>query len=171
MRTLQRRRGFTLIELLVVIVIVSILAALLVVLVKGMVERSRNMQTKALVEILDRGCAAYRADTGTVPPLGPYTGSQNLHFYLGAPRTLVVQEGTPPLTASLPPLIEFRREWLDPSAPSTLPNPPSTVVDAWGNAIEVENPGAVNVKAVDLRSRGRDISDPGDDLTNYVRDW
>lgn len=166
------RRGFTLVELLVVIVIIAILASLLVVLIKGMVDKSRNTATKALVDILNKGCESYKTDEGMYPPTSPYSGSMNLHYYLGNGRQVVKQFGASGnITAAMPPLIEFKKEWLDPSASSSYPNPPVYIYDRWQKQIQYASPGVNNVKSVDIWSKGRDDADAGDDLSNWIRDY
>jgi prepilin-type N-terminal cleavage/methylation domain-containing protein len=169
-----RRKGFTLIELLVVIVIIAILAALLIVLVKGMIDRSRNAATKALISTLDKGCQDYKTDFGLFPPNSPYSESQNLHFYLGSPRWVVTQHGSggsPDIVTTMPPLIEFKRENLDPSASSSYPTPPVYVYDHWQKPMKYASPGTVNAKSVDIWSLGRDSADAADDISNYIRDF
>jgi prepilin-type N-terminal cleavage/methylation domain-containing protein len=164
---MKNSRGFTLVELLVVIVIIAILAASLVVLVRGMVERGRQASTKAMIETLSTACAAYRTEFGLWPPTSPWPGSQSLHFHLGAPYLAEIQAG---ISSPRPPLAEFRRLWLDASAPGTLPPPPATVIDAWSQPIHYQNPGTNNPKGVDIWSDGRDPGDAGDDLSNWIRD-
>jgi prepilin-type N-terminal cleavage/methylation domain-containing protein len=172
-RSNGRGRGFTLIEMLVVIVIIAVLAALLVVLIKGLIDRSRNASCKALVEVLNKGCADYRVQFGGFPATSPYSGSQNLHYYLGIPRVMIkqVDPAGNHITETLPPLVEFRKDWLDPSAASSYPNPPVFVFDAYGKVVEYYNPGLVNTKGVDIKCKGRDDADAADDITNYVRDF
>jgi prepilin-type N-terminal cleavage/methylation domain-containing protein len=164
---MRTRSAFTLVELLVVIVIIAILAASLVVLIKGMIERGRQAATKSMVDVLSMACADYRTDYGCYPPTSPYTGSQNLHYYLGAPRTIEVTTG---ITSERKPFIEFKRDWLDATATSTLPPPPAYVIDRWSQPIHVQNPGTNNPKGVDIWSDGRDPADAGDDLANWIRD-
>ena len=163
----MKRRGFTLVELLVVIVIIAVLAALLVVLVKGMIARARNNSTKALIEVLSHGCDVYRTDTGAWPPAAPFVGSQNLHYHLGSPRQVEMQAG---IAVARPPIIEFKREWLDPAAASTLPSPPAFIIDRFGNPIQYACPGINNLKGVDIWSNGSDPADAADDLANWLRD-
>jgi prepilin-type N-terminal cleavage/methylation domain-containing protein len=172
--TRLRRAAFTLVELLVVIVIIAILASLLVVLIKGMIDKSRNTATKALIDILNKGCESYKIDEGLYPPSSPYSGSQNLHFYLGGSRLYIAQYGATAadnITAQRPPLVEFKREWLDPSASSTFPNPPTYVYDRWEKQVQYQVPGVNNPKSVDIWSKGKNDTDAGDDLANWIRDY
>ncbi len=164
---MRTRTAFTLVELLVVIVIIAILAASLVVLIKGMIERGRQASTKAMIETLSTACSAYKTEFGLYPPTSPYSGSQSLHFHLGAPHLAEIQTG---ITSERRPFVEFRRGWLDATAASTLPPPPATVIDAWNQPIHYQNPGTNNPKGVDIWSDGRDPADAGDDLANWLRD-
>ncbi len=167
------RRAFTLVELLVVIVIIAVLCALLVVLIKGMVDKSRNTATKAIVDVLNQACEAYKTDEGMYPPTSPYSGSANLHFYLGGKRDHVEQYSTTGthVVSARPPIIEFKKDWLDPTASTAQPNPPVQIYDKWQKVIQYANPGSNNLKSVDIWSKGKSDTDNGDDLANWIRDY
>lgn len=169
----RARRGFTLVELLVVITIIMLLVGLLVVLIRGMVDRSRNAKTTAIVKMLDQGCHEYHTDYGKFPPQD-MPKSQSLHKYLGADRIVTaayVEPGRPAPTIKKPPIIDFRIDMLEGPPASTDPNPPVNVIDAWGKVIEYANPGTYNKKAVDIWSLGKDDADPEDDMNNWVKDF
>jgi len=168
--TKRVRRGFTLVEMLVVISIILLLCALVVVLIKGSIDRSKNAKSKSLIEMLDKACSDYRVDFGVFPP-GP--GSQNLHLALGSPRTMVTAHNVsgPNISTLKPPYIEFRRDMLPLTATSTSPTPPQVIVDAWERDVQYINPGLNNTKAVDIWSIGKDAADPLDDIANWIRDY
>ncbi|MBI2931040.1 MAG: prepilin-type N-terminal cleavage/methylation domain-containing protein [Planctomycetes bacterium] len=165
-------KGFTLIELLVVICIILILLALMVVLIRGVMERAKNTKSKAFIEMLDRACKDYHTDCGQYPP-GP--GSQNLHRCLGSPRVVVVQyvSSGPNITTTKPPYVEFKKEMLPITAVSTSPNPPQVLIDAWERVVEYGGfPGQHNTKAVDIWSSGKDgLNNTEDDIANWIRDF
>lgn len=154
----EPRRGFTLVELIVVVAIIAMLMALLVVLVRSTQEGARHAQTRALIEHLDTACDLYREEQGQFPPM-TYAGSRNLHAFLGQPTKA---SGTPYFT--------FQLAWLDPSATSTAPVPPSFVVDRWGRPLDYVNPGSANAGRFDIRSTGRDGVVSVDDILNGQRD-
>ncbi len=165
----NRRKGFTLVELLVVICIIALLMSMLVVLIKGSIDRARNTKSKGLVELLNQACESYRVDFGEYPA----PGSTSLHKCLGCPVTMVVakQSVGADITTVKPPYVEFKRDMLPDSATSTSPNPPQVLVDAWNRDIQYANPGARNTKSVDIWSVGKDTADPADDIANYIRDF
>jgi general secretion pathway protein G len=159
----RREGGYSLIELLVVITILAILAALLMTLVRGAIERSKVAATLGMIRVLDAACSDYRTIWGSCPPGG---SSSNLHACLGGHRFAVVCAD--PMTVQVyPPLVAFKREWLGSSAASTLPEPPLPVRDAWGKVVLYANPGTVHPRHVDIWSVGRDDADAVDDVGNW----
>jgi hypothetical protein len=95
-----------------------------------------------------------------------YSGSQNLHYYLGSPRTWT-ESG---IARQDVPYVEFRMNWLEATPTSTSPTPPAFVVDAWGRTVEYLNPGVANAGRIDIRSLGLDGVVSGDDVLNGTRD-
>jgi general secretion pathway protein G len=162
-----KRQGFSLVEMLVVIVIIGILLSLLAVWIINSGHKARYVATQARIRALDAGCSDYRVDNGMYPPM-TYTGSQNLHFYLGASRVVPVPTGG---TVTRPPYVEFPRHWLQPGMSTSLPPPVSFVYDAWDRVIEYQSPGVNVPQGVDIRSLGRLPLDPADDTTNWSTDY
>lgn len=124
------RKGFTLVEMFVVIVIVVILAAAPAILSPGLLERTKEENTRGLVQALYQACERYRQDFHTRPPAGPFSGSQNLHHHLerkvqigrfgpGGQAKGVVEKG---------PYMDFKAGMLQ--GPK-----PSSVVDGFGRVI------------------------------------
>jgi general secretion pathway protein G len=66
----KKGNGFTLIELLIVMVVIGLLAALVVPKYIGKVGESRQITTKAQIELLSTALEMYRLDTGKYPPQG-----------------------------------------------------------------------------------------------------
>jgi len=178
MRTVARR-GFTLVEMLIVICIIALLMALLVVLIKGVIDRSKNAKSKSLIETLHQGCMAYNTDFGQFPQ--PYSTSATLHQRLGSTRFMPTGFSSSGVTSTSPksPYIEFKKDWLPQTATTTAPTPPQPLYDAWERVLHYEAgtnhmPGGAdhsNNKSVDIWSEGKDFVDPLDDLTNWVRDY
>jgi len=69
----QKRKesnGFTLIELLIVMVIIGLLGALVVPKFIGRIGESKQITTKAQIELLSTALEMYKLDTGKYPPQG-----------------------------------------------------------------------------------------------------
>jgi general secretion pathway protein G len=69
----QKRKesnGFTLIELLIVMVIIGLLAAFVVPKFIGRIGESKQITTKAQIELLSTALEMYKLDTGKYPPQG-----------------------------------------------------------------------------------------------------
>ncbi len=177
---MRHRKGFTLIELLVVIAIIVMLMALLSVLVKGVVEKSRNAKTYATIKMLDEGCQRYRTQTGGFPPRTPYSDARCLHFYLGKDLKIPTgrdrETGSPTGWKIMKPPVQFTADMLDlPSGRESLSpllQPPVPVMDAWGKAIKYKPfPGSNNTSSVDIWSLGKEDSDTKDDITNWAKEF
>lgn len=131
----KRKRGFTLLEVLVVMAIITLLAALLVVLVTGVKQKAREEKTRGTIKKLCTALSVYRERFQDFPPsAGAYQSSQNLHYYLC--NRFRKPEGIDPNTG--------RPTWYsEPDPPLTLTNAevsthdggnslqPGFVVDAW----------------------------------------
>ena len=175
---MRRQAGFTLVEMLVVIAIITILAALVVVLISGVIDRARNEARAGLVKSLDQVSHGYHTEFKVWPPSTPYSESQNLHFYLGRNWTQVKtwnNDGTPAITTAAKPFREFKRRELEGNPASAYPNPPRKIIDSYGRPLRYTNPGVKVASAVDIWSEGKDmITDPslggGDDIGNWIRD-
>lgn len=171
-RQTSAKEGFTLVELLVVITIIMLLIGLLVVLIRGIVDKARNTKTAAIVKMLDQGCHSYHTDYGVFPP-NDMSGSASLHKYLGKDRMIdaqFVESGVAPKIKK-PPIIQFNMDILDGNPTTTEPNPPVKIIDAWGKPVRYANPGVKNRKAVDIWSDGKDDTDPADDINNWDKDY
>jgi len=66
----KKGNGFTLIELLIVMVIIGLLAAFVVPKFIGRVGESKQITTKAQIEMLSNALEMYRLDIGKYPPQG-----------------------------------------------------------------------------------------------------
>ncbi len=66
----KKGNGFTLIELLIVMVIIGLLAAFVVPKFIGRIGESKQITTKAQIELLSTALEMYRLDTGKYPPQG-----------------------------------------------------------------------------------------------------
>lgn len=165
------RRGFTLVEILVVICIMTILMALLVVIIRGAIDRARTEKTRAIISTLSAACDSYKQDFGIFPPSNPHKESANLHLYLGRKRRMVEQrsqDGTNDIVVDRDPYIrDFRKDWLIPGAPNNYPDPPSEVIDAWDQPLHYRSPGLKNKRGVDIWSDGRNTKTDEDDLGNW----
>jgi general secretion pathway protein G len=160
----KRRAGFTLIELVVVVLILTILMAITVAIVRGVINRARAAATDHLVKTLSVSCEIYRQDFN-VYPIG--RDSMALHQALGSPRMVVLDYGPPRTVVKKGPIIEFTMGMLEPNAPSSVPPPASKIMDNWGNEIHYLNPGVRNKKGVDIWSDAADSKSEEDDITNW----
>jgi len=178
---MRRARGFTLIEMLVVIAIITILAALLVVLIGGILDRSKNSATYALIKKMDMACRTYSQEYwSTWPPTTPYNGSANLHFYLGNRWIRATQfnpDGTvAAVSKDQKPFVEFKRHELEgnPSNPSPGTTP-KQVIDAWGKPVGYKWPGdpkQSGTDGFDIWSTGKDgAKGTVDDIANWIKDY
>lgn len=165
------RRGFTLVEVIVVILIMTILMSLLVVIVRGSVDRARTAKTTALIHTLHAACDTYKQDFGVYPPNNPHKESANLHLRLGSKRRMVEQrspDGTSDIVVERDPYIrDFKKDWLVPGAPNNYPDPPSEIIDAWEQPLHYRNPGVKNKRGVDIWSDGRSTKTDEDDIGNW----
>lgn len=170
---MQRKSGFTLIEVLVVMVVIVVLASALVVIVVGIFDRAKVEKTAALIHTLDTGCNTYAALFKTFPPFTPYTGSQNLHYYLGRECT-ILEQVDPPIRKKHPRIVEFRPDWLTNPA-QVDPNPPVALWDTWGSLIEYDSIPAgnqTNPSKIMIRSRGPDkTANSGDEVDNQNKEF
>jgi general secretion pathway protein G len=167
----MRRDGFTLVELLVVILIISILAGVLIMVITHIIERQRRVAVEHLIVALDKACDNYFSDFREYPPTRPYSGSQNLHYYLGRRFKYTTVGGTNPADPLIikhkDPYMSFESHWLEGNPKNTYPDPPRYIVDAWGYRLIYKNPGIKNKGKVDIYSPGPDgESDTEDDIIN-----
>lgn len=69
------KKGFTLIELMVVVLIVSILAAVIIPIMRGRIDSAKWSEGRAMAGTIATGLRAYAAEygdtTGTTPPPSP----------------------------------------------------------------------------------------------------
>lgn len=71
----RNTNGFTLTEMLIVVAVIGILAGLLFSAIDGAHKRARISTAKSLVNAIDTGMQAFKADFGHLPTLGPPQGS------------------------------------------------------------------------------------------------
>lgn len=178
---MRKTKGFTLIEMLVVIAIIMILMSLLAVFIGSLTDRARYAKTRAIVDMLDKGCASYKVDFGIYPPNNK-NDSRCFHLYLGRERLIQTQftdEGQSPVRRK-PPIIEFKLDMLQytGSGPVDPDRNPLPIIDPWENLIRYENPGQINSQGIDIWSpgkNGKDEKDPADanfdDVTNWQKDY
>ncbi len=165
-----RRGGFTLVEILVVITIITILMALLVVMVRGVIERARIAKTRAFIETLHTQCENYKTDYGLYPPAQPQKESANLHLYLGRNRKKIEsksQDGSADVIIEKDAFMAFKKDMLDAGATNTYPDPPSELIDAWTRVLHYKNPGTHNKRGVDIWSDGPNDKTDEDDIGNW----
>ena len=67
-RLLKDSRGFTLIEMIVVVIILGLLAGLVAPRLFGRVGQSKQVATRAQIELLGSALDQYSLDTGSYPP-------------------------------------------------------------------------------------------------------
>ena len=159
--------------------------ALLVVLIKGVLDKARNSKSYAFIKMLDMACQSYHKEFYVYPPYPP-NDSSALHLHLGSSRTLRLQISRSTGNAAAapsqykPPIVAFTAGMLDLQGGRTdlSPNPPLELIDAWGNKLLYTNPGIMNLKSVDIASPGRDMvfeTDPSvtqtDDINNWIKDF
>lgn len=170
---MRQRRGFTLIEVLVVTIIIAILATALVTLIAGVIERTKVDKTAAMVKALSSGCETYHSRFKEYPPTSPYTGSQNLHYYLASAFD-VLETVDPPTRKRMKPILpDFRHDWLEgqPSSNDPATVGPRNVIDAWGVVVTYQRPGPGNLGYL-IRSNGPDkVSGGGDDIDNVTPEF
>ena len=169
------RAGFTLIEMLVVICIILILAALLGVLIKHVIDRARYAKSKAIIDTLTKGCDTYKMEFGGYPSASaPYAGSQNLHHLLG--REWVNPQGKTSTGGLKTPtkgdaFVQFKSDWLQGTPGSTYPNPPVPLVDAWDQVIQYANPHPSDPKyGFRVWAFCKNPGDPATWVANDIRD-
>jgi general secretion pathway protein G len=129
--------GFTLIELLLVLVIISVLAGIAVLSLRGRSTQSKITATKAEIGVIDGAMDLFEIDNGYFP-----SNEDGI-------RALV----TPPQGAG---------DWKGPYLKK-----PAVPRDAWESAYVYENPGEHNVGRFDLYSWGPDRREGNDDITNW----
>lgn len=178
---MRNRKGFTLMEMLVVISIILLLAASLVMLIKGVIDRARYAKTQGLIKKLDMGCEAYRVDYTTYPIA---TTSTQLHARLGAdPRWVIERYGATTaenIVVKRPPIIQFHLDELLGTQTNVDPNPARPIVDVWERQIRYRFPGTINRQKPDIWSYGKDGVDNSalaptnvnfDDVCNWAKDF
>ncbi|MBI2900644.1 MAG: prepilin-type N-terminal cleavage/methylation domain-containing protein [Planctomycetes bacterium] len=176
MKNRRSLTGFTLIEMLVVICIILILMALMGVLIKGVIDRSRYKDTTALVKSLKTGCECYMAEEKVYPPqtYGAYSGSQTLHFLLGRQATVKASQGAGGTVTKRDPYLNFQSKWLSGNPGSGYPNPPVQLIDAWTNVVEYYNPkpsATGTAPSYYIVSKGKDgAPGTGDEVTSDIGD-
>jgi prepilin-type N-terminal cleavage/methylation domain-containing protein len=170
-------KGFTLLELLVVIVLICGLAAGLIVMIVGIIDGAKHDKTQGIVRAVSDACNAYRKEFQQWPPLSPYVGSANLHYYLGREFDYTIVRsggegsgaGLAPVTKKHKPFIEFRADWLL-GGGTTDPNPPRPVCDAWNVALRYEIITTAGVPYAKITSSGgNQIFGDEDDISSEIR--
>lgn len=167
------RAGFTLIEMLVVICIILILAALLAVLIKHVIDRARHGKTQGIIQAMTQGCETYKMEFGGYPSSSvPYAGSRNLHHCLGRDYVHVAGKGQSMQTVSKrDPIVVFKSDWLQGSPANPYPNPAAFLVDAWDNVIQYANPHPTNPQmGFRVWADCKLLGDPADDQANDIRE-
>lgn len=160
---MRKQRGVTLIEVLVVMVIIVLLAGALVVLISGLIERQKFTRTASMIKSLSAGCESYHTLFQEYPPTTPYTGSQNLHYYLGREFDLIIDATDGTKKNHDPILTDIRLDWLagNPSTTDPLASGPHYIKDMWGNQVVYTRPDPA--KTFVIRSNGPDGAQGGDD--------
>ena len=148
-------KGFSLVETIALVAILAIIVSVSLLFVSGRaVDQQKLDLTRALVNKLETACENYRKDTGRYPPAQPYSGSQNLHHYLG--RTYLT----------------FETSELEGEPKDVAPDPPRYIVDHFGGLVQYLNPGVRNRDGVDIWSMGPDgTTDVNEESGNDVGNW
>jgi type II secretory pathway pseudopilin PulG len=160
------------VEVLIVMVVIVILAAALIVIISGVIDRAKVEKCAALIHTLDTGANTYSGLFKEFPPLSPYAGSQNLHFYLGRECT-VLEQVSPPIMKRHPRIVEFRPDWLQ-NPTQVDPNPPVYIVDTWGVVVVYDSIPTAQPKPVKIliRSNGPDkTAGSGDEVDNQNKEF
>ena len=93
------------------------------------------------------------------PPAQPYSGSQNLHYYLGGGEE---------------PFFRFDPAQLSGNPGNPEPDPPVFVIDGWGGVIQFLNRGVMSPARIDIWSMGPNGrtevgSGKSDDIGNWEK--
>jgi prepilin-type N-terminal cleavage/methylation domain-containing protein len=158
----KMRAGFTLVEMLVVICIILILASLLAVMIKHVIDRSKFAKTQG--------------EFGGYPSASvPYAGSKNLHHTLGREWVKVEAHGSSgagmKTVTKKDPIVTFKSDWIKGYPSNPYPNPANPLVDSWENDIQYAVPNPVN-PSIGFRVWAvcKDIADPADDVASDIRE-
>jgi len=125
------RRGFTVIELLVVISIIALLAAVLIMALGKIRERTRNGQARNLLEKMHGAMENYYLFYRSYPPdnQGGRSGSQSLNYFLSTAFRVSPDTSKGEVASSMDvgPMMQFDSiELADPVTAGT-----KTVIDPW----------------------------------------
>ena len=170
-------KGFTLLELLVVIVLICGLAAGLIIMIVGIIDGAKHDKTQGIVRAVSDACNAYRKEFQEWPPLTPYAGSANLHYYLGREFNYAIASTgglgsgstLAPVVKKHKPFVEFRHDWLSGSG-TTDPTPPRPVCDAWNVPLRYEIITTAGVPYARITSSGANrIFGDEDDISSEIR--
>jgi type II secretory pathway pseudopilin PulG len=161
---------------LIVIIIIVLLASGLVVLISGLVDRAKADKTLGTLKAITDGCNAYYADFKEFPPTNKFTGSANLHHFLGREFSYAVQTGSgisstaglAPTLKKHAPYIEFRKDQV--YGGNTDPNNPSQLSDAWNMPLTYTVTTVSGTTVARIVSGGPDRTlGTGDDMTSDAR--
>lgn len=179
-------RGFTLIEILIVITIIAILLAGLVTGILWVVEHSREVKTKAILEALMAGLKSYAERQRGYPPGYPVEVKDNYNLYEafflddGSPRPIpeiiaVVPDSQSPTGYTLitrkpeePINLEIKQDCLgeDPSIGSG-----TWILDAWGRAIRYyyqPDQNVIGLISLGSNGKGPESDGLGDDIVKTM---
>ncbi len=139
------RKGFTLIELLVILGIIIVIAAFVLTVLPGLLERSQVKGTEALMGRIEIAIEQYYNDNRAYPP----TGVTSLKT--------AIQPSDP--TAKR--YIEFDDDELD----------GDNIVDEWGSNLVYTYPGTQNTSSYDLYSTGPDGTSTAGNDADDINNW
>lgn len=165
---MPRRHYFTLVELLATIGIIAIVAGIVLGGMNFAARRADEAKTMAIMAEFEMALDAFKHDNGYFPPYTPdpddpddepdiqyklSSGKVNIVLGLKDPKNYLFEN------AQGRAYMEFGQ----------VTDTEQNLVDAWGNALQYQCPGAKNPQSYDLWSKGPKTGDTADDIGNWQK--